>query len=153
MKELAAEYDFYIARFDADEFVIVFDTTSGNMMQLIRKKIEEHVTESAKNMQLKVPVTVTIGVAKYTGQSMPAWIAEAHMALENARTLKEGKGRPENELQKELFDATDMLLSKAEVRHESSDELDLEGLMRSFFRCYQRHRKEYICLSQICRPM
>lgn len=153
LKELAAEYDFYIARFDADEFVVAFDTTSGNMMQLIRKRIEERVPETAQNMQLEAPVTVTIGVAKYTGQSMPAWIAEAHMALENARTLKEGKGRSENELQKELFDATDMLLSEAEVRHESSDELDLDGLDEKLFRCYQRHRKEYICLSQIWRPM
>ena len=55
------------------------------------------------------------------------------MALENARTLKEGKGRSENELQKELFDATDMLLSEAEVRHESSDELDLDGLDEKLF--------------------
>lgn len=133
LKALAAEYDFYIARFDADEFAVAFDTTSGNMMQLIRKRIEERVPETAQNMQLEAPVTVTIGVAKYTGQSMPAWIAEAHMALENARTLKEGKGRSENELQKELFDATDMLLSEAEVRHESSDELDLDGLDEKLF--------------------
>ena len=133
LKELAAEYDFYIARFDADEFVVAFDTTSENMMQLIRKRIEAHVTETAQNMQLEPLVTVTIGVAQYTGQSMPAWIAEANMALENARTLKEGKDRSENELQRELFDATDMLLSEAEVRHKSSDELDIDGLDETLF--------------------
>lgn len=154
LKALAAEYDFYIARFDADEFVVVFDTTSGNMMQLIRKRIEERVPETAQNMQLDAPVTVTIGVAEYTGQSMPVWIAEAHMALENARTLKEGKGKSENELQKELFDATDMLLSEAEVRHESSDELDLDGLDEKLFPVLsEASQRIYICLSQIWRPM
>ena len=38
-------------------------------MQLIRKKEEERVPETAQNMQLEAPLTVTIGVAKYTGQS------------------------------------------------------------------------------------
>lgn len=37
LKALAAEYDFYIARFDADEFVVAFDTTSGNMMHSFAK--------------------------------------------------------------------------------------------------------------------
>lgn len=125
LKELGAAYDFYPARYDADDFVAVVETTSDNMVGLIRREILEHVKNAGIKMQMKCPLSVTVGVAEYRGQNIPDWLNEAYMALENAKVT--------NATIEEAQDDIERLLNEFESESKDRAGLDVTGLDERIF--------------------
>lgn len=142
LKETAAEYDFYVARYDADDFAAVVETTSGNMMGLICKKIIDHTGEAGIKMQMKCPLSVTMGMAEYHGQDIPAWLKEAFNALENAKAAKCETDK--------LQDDIESLLNECEITDHDYDGLDVTGLDERLFPVFsEASKKMYIFVTNM----
>lgn len=142
LKELAAEYDFYVARYDADDFVAVVETTSDNMVGLIRKKIIEHVKNAGIRMKIQCPLSVTIGVAVYKGQDIPSWLNEAYMALENAKVTKSGIEEAQDDIER--------LLTEYENTRSDKAGLDVTGLDERIFPVFsEASQKMYIYVTNM----
>lgn len=144
LKELGAEYDFYAARYDADDFAAVVDTTSDNMIGLICRNIKEHATETGEKMQMKCPLSVTLGMVEYHGQDIPAWLNEAAMALENAKVTNRGLDVDE------VQDDINGLLNEYEKTGSNGEEFDVTGLDERIFPVFsEASQKMYIFVTNM----
>lgn len=89
LKEVAAEYDFFVARYDDDDFAAVVETTSHNMYSLICDEILSHIDMVSQGVEMKKCVSVNLASAAYTGQTIPQLLHEVDVALEKEKKLKE----------------------------------------------------------------
>ncbi len=120
IKKVVHEYEGFIARSGADEFLIVLESANEHTATYVCRQLEKKVRSYNKHSEAAYKLCLSMGYAAYTGQTIPQLICEA---AENRKNC--------HDYNNTYAEGDDSLL--AENNGQDAAELDITGLDTTLF--------------------